>query len=283
MDFSNRFGGGDSANLKMDAHVHSTCSDGSCTVWELCEMASASGITHLSFTDHDTTKTHAPALEAARQNKIALVPGIEISAYDYKRNRKVHILGYRYNSAAARIDALCGKTLENRNAHSRWQLARIRESGIRVEEDAIERLTRDSGVLYKQFIMAAITASPFLSEEYQTLYRRLFKEGGVAAGDIAYCDARAAVRAVKADGGLAVLAHPGMFDSYDLIPELLSDGLDGLELCHPAHTERDLERIRDLAERHRLFVTGGSDYHGAFGKPEKLGFRLSPLDWLRRL
>lgn len=251
---------------KMDAHVHSTYSDGSHTVSELCRMASRLGITHLSFVDHDTTKTYLAAKEAAERNGIFLVPGIEISAYDYRRNRKAHVLGYGYRLPADHIDRLCVKTLEKRDARSHWQLERIKAAGIRVSDGVLERLTKDGGVLYKQFIMAAITDRPFGSAEYQSLYRRLFKGVGIAAGDIEYCDAHDAVRAVKADGGLAVLAHPGQLDSFDLIPELVPDGLDGLELNHPDHTPDDLERIRRLADRYHLFLTGAAITTARSGK-----------------
>ncbi len=269
--------------IKLDAHVHSTYSDGSCTVSEICSTAAAVGITHLSFTDHDTTRTYTVALETACQNKIHLIPGIEISAFDYKRNRKVHILGYQYRLPAVHINRICDETLTKRDAHSHRQLDKIWAAGYPIDNALIRRLTKDSGVLYKQFIMASITEAPFESPAYQALYRKLFKGYGIAAGDIEYCDVHDAIRAIKADGGLAVLAHPGQLDSFDLIPELVPDGLDGLELNHPDHTEADLIRIRALAEQYQLFMTGGSDFHGTFGDSAGLGCRLSPTDGSNKL
>ena len=122
--------------------------------------------------------------------------------------------------------------------------------------------------------MAALTDEPYSSAAYRTLYRSLFKDGGICDRDIDYVDARDAVRAVVEDGGLAVLAHPGQLDSYDVVPELAACGLGGIERFHPDHAPADCERCACLAERFDLACTSGSDYHGRFGGVPYLGYRI---------
>ena len=56
---------------------------------------------------------------------------------------------------------------------------------------------------------------------YSELYRWLFKNGGVCARDIEYVSAFDAIDAIKKDGGLAVLAHPGQLNSYGIIPAII--------------------------------------------------------------
>ena len=119
--------------------------------------------------------------------------------------------------------------------------------------------------------MDALTDEPFTSADYRTLYRSLFKNGGICDRDIEYVDARDAVRAIVEDGGVAVLAHPGQLDSYDLLPDLVDCGLGGIERFHPDHTAADHARCADLAERYNLLCTGGSDYHGRFGAVKSVG------------
>ncbi len=148
------------------------------------------------------------------------------------------------------------------------------EAGYEVDVERALELGRASTCLYKQHLMAALTSEPYPSAAYRTLYRSLFKNGGICDRDIDYVDARDAVRVVVEDGGLAVLAHPGQLDSYDLLPDLVECGLGGIERFHPDHTLADHARCAELAVRYRLVCTGGSDYHGKFGRVPHVGFRV---------
>lgn len=258
---------------KTDFHVHSTMSDGSDTFEQVLAQARERGIERLAFTNHDTTAGLAEARELGERMGVQVVGGIEVSAYDFERGRKVHVLGLGLEEGAPALAALCGPVLERRNANTHWQLDRLVEAGYAVDvERALER-GRASTCLYKQHLMAALTDEPFTSEGYRTLYRSLFKNGGICDRDIDYVDARDAVQAIVEDGGLAVLAHPGQLDSYDLLPHLVACGLGGVERFHPDHGPADRERCAALAEEHGLVCTGGSDYHGRFGAVESVGVR----------
>ncbi|RSK25166.1 PHP domain-containing protein [Bhargavaea beijingensis] len=262
--------------MKADLHVHSRYSDGADTVREVLEQAVAAGITHISFVDHDTTAGLEEALALGQEYAVTVIPGIEISAYDFRRNRKVHVLGYDYRPDAPHIHALCRPLLERRHRHTLEQAGKIRETGLRLDEEQVLAMVPEGGIAYKQHLMDLLTNAPFESSDYRQLYRSLFKDGGPASGDIRYIDAFDAVRAIKADGGFAVIAHPGQLDSYGLIPELAAAGLDGIERHHPDHTKDDHERADRLAAELGLFMTGGSDCHGRYGHPVTLGEFTSP-------
>lgn len=263
--------------MKADLHVHSHYSDGSDSVEEVLNQARQQGVTHLSFVDHDTVDGLGEKIEQGHEAGIEVIPGIEISAYDFKRNRKVHVLGYAFSAATPAIRALCGPLLARRHAHSLWQMDQISEAGYSIDHKQVSRLAHPSNTFYKQHIMALLTDAPFSSLIYQTLYHSLFKGDGPAAGDINYVDTFDAVRAIKEDGGLTVVAHPGQLDSYDLIPELVEIGLDGIERNHPDHDPTDHVKIDELAREYELFLTGGSDYHGSFGTPVTIGSQDSDL------
>ncbi len=251
--------------MRLDLHLHSTFSDGADSLEVLFEMAKQNGLTHISIVDHDTTRHVKYAIRLGEQYGIKCIPGIEISAYDFKRNRKVHLLGYDFHDNTPHIDALCKPLLERRHQHSLWQLEKIQEVGFNLNLDMAMNYVLDGGVLYKQHIMNALIDAPYNSIEYQTLYRNLFKGDGVAAGDIIYIDAFKAVEAIRADGGYAVIAHPGQLDSFDIIEELVPYGLSGVEEIHPDHTLEQVRRIVNIANTYELFTTGGSDFHGRYG------------------
>ncbi|WP_107840572.1 PHP domain-containing protein [Metasolibacillus meyeri] len=257
--------------MKVDLHMHSTYSDGSATLEELFQQAQAANLTHISVVDHDTVAHLEEGQQLAQKYDIHFIPGIEISAYDFERGRKVHMLGYQLQGACTNIRQLCQPLLTRRHEHTLWQLRQIQAAGFVItEEQACERISK-AKVLYKQHIMDALTTAAFDSKDYQTLYKSLFKNNGVAASDIRYVDVFDALRAIKADGGIAVLAHPGQLDSYEVAEQLIREGLDGIELVHPDHNEDDYERIVTMANKYGLLMTGGSDFHGRYGTEVALG------------
>lgn len=262
--------------MRLDLHVHSNHSDGADSVETVIEKAQAAGVEALSFVDHDITGVYEAALPAAEKAGISLVPGIEISAYDFKRDRKVHVLGYNYDLEAPHIKTLTEPLLERRHAHSLGQIGHINAAGCKVDADAVAEIAAPSHVIYKQHIMRYLTDNHHQSEAYQHLYKSLFKDGGPAAGDIEYIDALDALRAIRQDGGLTVIAHPGQLDSYDLVEEHI-DHIDGLELLHPDHGSSDVDRIMQLADLHGLMLTGGSDYHGSYGATVEIGVEAALL------
>lgn len=256
---------------RADLHVHSTLSDGSETCAQLVARAAGSGLTHVAFTNHDTTRGITAAQRAGRAVGVTVVGGVEISAYDFARGRKVHILGLGVREGSPAVERLCRPLLQRREAASRWQLERLLQAGYDVDVEKVERLAAASTCLYKQHIMAGLVDAPCASPEWQRLYRRLFKGEGVAVRDIEYVDARDAVAAIVRDGGRAVLAHPGQMGNYEFVPALVEAGLSGIERLHPDHGAADHDRCYNLARRYGLFCTGGSDYHGVFGRSPSLG------------
>ena len=75
------------------------------------------------------------------------------------------------------------------------------------------------------------------------------------------------VELIHQAGGLAVMAHPGLNRSDDIIPALVRAGLDGIECFHTKHSTVMAERYLEIAEKYGLLVTGGSDSH----EPETVG------------
>lgn len=264
--------------LKADLHVHSHYSDGADSVTDVIKKAEKAGVTTISFVDHDTVAGWQEQQRVAEAYGIQAIPGIEISAYDFKRQRKVHILGYHFRPEASAISKLCKGLSELRHSHSMWQMDRIKEAGFQLDVEAVIESANPSATVYKQHIMQQLTDDHYITKEYQTLYKRLFKGNGVAAGDIEYVAAVDAVRAIVSDGGVAVVAHPGQLNSFDLIPELLDAGLGGIERNHFDHSLEDQQKVEELARRYGLVMTGGSDYHGAFGTAVEPGAIVSPED-----
>jgi predicted metal-dependent phosphoesterase TrpH len=77
-----------------------------------------------------------------------------------------------------------------------------------------------------------------------------------------------AIDLVHQAGGVAVMAHPGLNRTDEVIPELVAAGLDGIECFHSKHSTSTIRHYIEMADQYQLLVTGGSDCHGMNkGKP----------------
>jgi len=62
---------------------------------------------------------------------------------------------------------------------------------------------------------------------------------------------------------LPVLAHPlTVNDPETIVIELTAAGLVGIEAYYNSYTSDEINRLVNLADRHNLIASGGSDYHG---------------------
>lgn len=243
---------------KADLHMHSTVSDGSFSISELIARAKERGMDAIAITDHDTL-SHVGQIPEVTDLRV--IPGIEISAYDYTQNFRVHMLGYRIQNPE-QVERVVHPTLEARHANSMRQIARLNDCGYDIDIQTLRKA--DGKYIYKQHIMDDLVRRGRIPEMFGDFYQRVFKNGGICDFDIRYISPLEALRAIKDAGGLAVLAHSGQQQNFTLIPELVRHGLDGLELNHHANRDRDKVIIRQYAENYHLFLTGGSDFHGRF-------------------
>ncbi len=243
---------------KADLHMHSTVSDGSFSIPELIDRAKKNRLDAIAITDHDTL---SQIYQIPKTDGLLVIPGIEISAYDYDRNFRVHMLGYHIQKPDM-TEKVVHPILEARHTNSLRQIRILNEYGYDIDVDTLRKA--DGKYIYKQHIMNDLVKRGKVTEMFGEFYQKTFKNGGICDFDIHYISPLEALRAIKDAGGMAVLAHSGQQQNFCLIPELVKNGLDGLELHHHANSEKDKTIIRQYAEKYGLFLTGGSDFHGKF-------------------
>lgn len=244
--------------IRADFHIHSTVSDGSDTVEEIVARATKRGLDAIAITDHDTL-AHFALLP--RDGRVRVLGGVEVSAVDPATGVKAHVLGYGIQDGAA-LERLVAPTREQRHANTLRQIELLKQHGFYINVDRLHKANGET--LYKQHVMEYLVRTGQAPELFGQLYHRVFKHGGYCDFDIRYADVRAAVDAIHAGGGKAVLAHPGQQRNFYLIGAL---PFDGVEYNHPENTPEDraqiLACVHDSAAP--LFLTGGSDYHGRYG------------------
>jgi predicted metal-dependent phosphoesterase TrpH len=260
--------------MKVDLHCHTNISDCSFSFEVILEKALKENVSHLAITNHDTTKGLEEMVHLGKEKGIEIIPGIEISAYDFNRERRIHVLGYFIKPGHPSLEELCRPLLERRHDASYVMVQNLIEAGYTISWEQIEAFAKGGTGVYKQHIMHALIENGYTDSIYGDLYKKLFSRGqngeapGIAFIPVKYVDARLAIQAIVQAGGVPVLAHPGQYKSFEAVPELVEAGLQGIEVWHPLHGPEDEERAKLCAAHFDLIMTGGTDFHGFYGEKE---------------
>lgn len=276
--------------MKIELHCHTNISDCSLSINEVLELALAQGVTHLAITNHDTTKGLVEAVETGKRYGIEVIPGIEISGFDFNRRQRVHILGYFIQPGHEAIETFCQPLVNKRHIASKGMVEKLIAAGYKITWERCKEIAHGGTGVYKQHIMHALIEAGYTDSIYGLLYKQLFNRGqngekpGIAYIPMEYIDAKIAVQIILLAGGVPVLAHPGQFDNFEMVPELVRAGLQGIEVWHPLHQEKHEEQAKQLARKYNLIMTGGSDFHGEYGEePVLIGSKSPGMEILEAL
>ncbi|MBQ1432375.1 MAG: PHP domain-containing protein [Ruminococcus sp.] len=247
-----------------DLHCHTTLSDGSLGIEEVIAQAKRMNLDFLAITDHDTLSSTSRAQILGDRYGVKIIQAVELSAWDKKRNEKVHILCYAPQKPN-RLEGLCLKSCQIRTECAREMIEKVMER-YPIPRDAIMKYTKGSKSIYKQHIMRALVNYGYATELYGYVNDKLFAApNGECLVTREYPDVNFVLDLIHSSKGVAVLAHPHMFGNIELMKELTEAGkLDGIECMHYSATPIQQEALKKYAEEHDLIVTGGSDFHGLY-------------------
>ncbi|WP_295151838.1 PHP domain-containing protein [uncultured Ruminococcus sp.] len=247
-----------------DLHCHTTLSDGSLGIEEVIAQAKRVGLDFLAITDHDTLSSTSRAQILGDRYGVKIIQAVELSAWDKKRNEKVHILCYAPQKPN-RLEGLCLKSCQIRTECAKDMIDKIMER-YPIPRDAVMKYTKGSKSIYKSHIMRALISYGYATEFYGSVNDRLFSyPRGECLVTREYPDVNFVLDLIHSSKGVAVLAHPHMFGNIELMKELTEAGkLDGIECFHFSATEIQQKALQRFAEKNNLIATGGSDFHGLY-------------------
>ena len=263
----------------IDLHTHSNLSDGTFTPAELVGHAAERALDVISLTDHDTTAGLEEAVAAGEAVGVEVVPGVELSAEH--ESTSVHVLCYWPDQGNAELQAELERLRDDRFRRGELMVERLRELGLDVSFDRVREIAQGGNIVRPHVAQAMVEAGVVASEE--EAFERWIADGRPAHVPKHALHPVEAVGLIRAAGGLAVLAHPGMWGDQTAVPEELVEamaeaGMAGLEVDHTDHTPEQREHYRSLAGRLGLVATGGSDCHGTRYDPIRLGTSLCHED-----
>jgi predicted metal-dependent phosphoesterase TrpH len=253
----------------IDLHTHTRRSDGVLEPPELARQAHAAGVRLLAVTDHDSLAGYREAAAAPPLPGLELVPGVEINAVvgrdDGFWEGELHVLGLGMDPDDEGFEAALAGQRGQRRRRFEAMLRRLRDLGMPVD-DAVETMPiADDDALGRPTVARALIAKGH-ALSVEDAFRRWLAYGMPAWVPRAGLGPREAIGAIRAAGGLAVLAHFGEArERTAVVRELIEAGLGGLEVYYRNWDRRIVGDVESVARELRLVATGGSDYHGDLG------------------
>lgn len=246
---------------KIDLHIHSNLSDSTLSPKEIIDDAASKGMVAIAITDHDTFAVTKELQAYAKAKGLTLIPGIEISCMDETTKRKVHILGYGFNDQHVHINQLLAPFKHHVTSQRLKLIPILNEMGFMITKEEV--LNRE--ILYKQDLAIAMVNKGY--GEYKEIFTTYFfgPNSIEKQYSVTFNDVKKTIEAIHKDGGIAVLAHPRTYNTFDEIDKYIGWGLDGIEICHPSFIDGDLKKII----HYPLLHFGGSDNHGQLNLTRK--------------
>jgi len=263
-----------------DLHLHSTASDGTNRPSEVIRLASEQKLAAVALTDHDTLGGIEEARHAVRQLAAAgkhspvFIPGVELSVHF--DGQEIHLLAYFQERNPEHILSFLQAQRRARDRRNREMLAKLDQLGYYIRSDEI-----GAGVDSKRSWGRLHIARALVSKGYFKTVADAFSEL-LSPGRRAYVDRQRALLEdalinIKADGGIAVVAHPQKYRwcppaESNIVPAILLEkcrklkaaGVDGIEAGHGDAKPEEVNQMLAAALTFQLQYTAGSDDHGDF-------------------
>ncbi len=270
----------------IDLHIHSVYSDGTWTPEEILVNAAKRGLSVIALTDHDNVAGLPSAIRLAPEYGVNLIPGIEITSYH--RNVETHVLGYFLDCGSLEFQGVISRLTSYRNSAIAETVAILNKKGYNISmDDVIE--TSMSRYIGRPHVARALCNNGIIDHIQDAFHGGFIGDKGECFVPMSYLTIEDAISIILDADGIPVIAHPGAWpNSGNLFPEkdirrLRDIGLEGLECKHPRHSNNIRRHFEDIAESLDMVKTGGSDCHGEYYDPVKMGSVSIPADWLDRL
>ena len=262
-----------------DLHLHTQFSDGTFTPEELVARAQKVGLAGIALTDHDSVEGCERAAAAAAAVKMEFISGAELTAEH--EDTEVHILGYFLDTKNQTLLDRIAKFQMVRQNRIQEMCAALNRLGIPLKAESVFALANCKSPGRPHVARALVKEK--LIGNLDEAFEKYLKKGRPAWVPKTKMSALEAVGLIHQADGLAVMAHPGLNRTDDIIPDLVAAGLDGIECFHTKHSTVMSERYLEIAEQYDLLVTGGSDCHGFSKKAPLIGTVKLPYDHVERM
>ncbi len=265
----------------IDLHTHTTASDGTDSPFTLVKKALATGVKTLGITDHDSTAGWSEAI-SAMQPQIELVLGAEISCLT-DDGISVHMLGLLFDGENFGMQEMLAQSRDTRLPRMRKMVSLLQTDGFDITLDDVYQAAPDQATIGRPHLADALVNKKIVASRDEAFSELLHNESKYYVTHAAPTPIEA-IKTIKSAGGVAVIAHPfasrrGQILTADTFQELVTAGLDGIEVHHRDQNDSERSVLTSIARELHLAITGSSDYHGT-GKLNALAENTTdPTEW----
>lgn len=256
----------------IDLHVHSNASDGSFTPTQVADLAIKAGLCAIALTDHDTVDGIAEIMNYTKDKALEVVPGIELSCY--YNNREIHILGFYVDYENPELANELKVLKEARIGRNLKMIELMQKDGLPITMEKLLHGNPDSVITRAHF--ARVLVEEGVCKDKEVAFKKYIGIGCKYYLPKPQVTCEKAMSILQKYSRAAFLAHPLLYHlGYAQIEELLvylkGLGLKGLEAYHSSNNAYESDKLRQIAIRHGLNISGGSDFHGIIKPNIKLG------------
>jgi len=250
--------------LRYDLHCHSTHSDGLLRPADVVRRAAERGVDVLALTDHDELSGLAEAADAAREARIALVAGSELSVS--WEDQTVHVVALGIDPSCEELAQGLAAVREGRTLRARRIGEALAAAGIAGAYEGALRYVTSEGLVARTHFARYLVEAGYV-DEVKNVFKRYLVRGKPGYVKHDWASLPQAIGWIRAAGGQAVLAHPGRYKlsasaMRSLLREFRDTGGVGIEVLSSSHTHAQFAQFATLARVFGLAGSTGSDYHG---------------------
>jgi len=292
--------------IMIDLHTHTTYSDGTYTVKELLQEAEKTGVTLLSITDHDKVDAHIEMesfnVEEYYTGKI--ISGCEFSAFH--DGKRIELLGYGFDISKVKpwLDENFSKQkILNDNIIEFNEIYNMcKEKGIKVTDNLnFEPTDYPVDAVYYDIKKYEENKKFFDDEEWDNI-DIFWRKCSNNKDFILYWDfgkripkSKEVSDLIRSSGGKVFIAHIFKYqidNHIEFLDSLAKNNIiDGVEVYYSAFTDEQITYLEDYCEKHKLYKSAGSDFHGMKKKERKIGIGYGNMnvqenvvaDWIDKL
>lgn len=255
----------------IDLHIHSKYSDGGLMPERIGRMARKIKLETISFADHNTIKGFLDYNRCARKYGLTVFPGVEIGVRNEPDRglTDVHMLGYYFNYRDKNLNGIFYEMEKSRLDWCDEQVKLLNENGIEVDAKEVKKLSMPA-VPQRPHIWKVVKKRNGITRE--EFFKRTAGGGDLYVMKEFELSLEDSIKLIHDAGGIAVLAHPGYYDTVRVVELCVDAGIDGLEVKYHYNgninrSKRIVRHVNGLADRFGLLKTGGSDFHNGNSAP----------------
>ncbi|MCF8552235.1 MAG: PHP domain-containing protein [Candidatus Planktophila sp.] len=248
----------------IDLHTHTTCSDGTDSPRELVNKAIVQGLEVLGISDHDTTSGWEEATHSLR-GSLQLALGAEISCLT-NDGISVHMLGLLFDPLHEEMQQVLEETRDGRLPRMRKMIEKMRAEGMDISIEDVEKVMPSGATMGRPHLADALVSKKIVKSRDEAFIDLLHNDSRFYVSHAAPTPVEA-IALIRRAGGVSVIAHPfashrGQILKPEDFSDLVSAGLNGIEVDHRDQNPDERAMLRVIALELDLVMTGSSDYHG---------------------